>query len=95
MQADHKIPLIRGGKHNISNWQSICNICNVGKRRACAECKENCKECPWAFPEKIGTAIYAKLPIDLCEKLKNMGLTDQNKINNLITKAIRNYLLKE
>ena len=57
LQADHKIPLIRGGDHNSSNWQALCNECNVAKRRSCQGCQDKCLECPWAFPEKIGVPV--------------------------------------
>lgn len=25
LQADHKVPLIRGGTHHLENWQAVCN----------------------------------------------------------------------
>lgn len=54
LQADHKVPLSRSGSNDFSNWQPLCNNCNVGKRRACEGCVLDCNTCSWAFPEKIG-----------------------------------------
>lgn len=54
LQADHKVPLSRSGSNEFSNWQPLCNNCNVGKRRACEGCTLDCNNCSWAFPEIIG-----------------------------------------
>lgn len=54
LQADHKIPLSRSGNNDFSNWQPLCNNCNVGKRRACDGCVLDCNTCSWAYPEKVG-----------------------------------------
>jgi len=35
LQADHKVPLIRGGTNDLDNWQPLCNECNVAKRGVC------------------------------------------------------------
>jgi len=52
LQADHKIPLNRGGQQEDGNWQPLCVECNVAKRRACADCLDDCNTCIWAFPER-------------------------------------------
>lgn len=57
LQADHRIPLSRGGGNDLSNWQPICNNCNVGKRRACEGCVLDCKTCSWAFPDTVGVKL--------------------------------------
>lgn len=69
LQADHKKPLIRGGSHESSNWQAMCNVCNVGKRRACADCEEDCEQCPWAYPEKFGVMTMLPIPQETYSKL--------------------------
>ena len=61
LQADHKVPLIRGGTHGTSNWQALCNECNVAKRRACQGCTDDCLVCPWAFPDKSGAPVAVRL----------------------------------
>ncbi len=45
LQADHRIPLKRGGEHSKGNWQSLCNECNVAKRRNCQDCLADCHTC--------------------------------------------------
>jgi 5-methylcytosine-specific restriction endonuclease McrA len=78
LQADHKIPLSRGAGNELDNWQAICNVCNVGKRRACEGCTMECKSCPWAFPELVG--ITTVITID--EKvLSDVG--DYSKEKNI------------
>lgn len=52
-QIDHKIPLIRDGKSEISNYQAICSNCNVIKRGVCLMCSlPSCDKCYLAYPEK-------------------------------------------
>ncbi|MFK4765106.1 HNH endonuclease [Desulfobaculum sp. SPO524] len=90
LQADHKIPLIRGGKHSLGNWQPLCNVCNVGKRKACAECTDDCEQCPWAFPEKFGVITMLPIPDAINRKL-------QSKFDNKkdIIRFLQNILKKE
>jgi 5-methylcytosine-specific restriction endonuclease McrA len=61
LQADHKVPLSRGGGNDSTNWHPMCNNCNVGKRRACQGCTLNCATCSWAFPETVGIQIILNL----------------------------------
>jgi 5-methylcytosine-specific restriction endonuclease McrA len=91
LQADHKIPLSRSGGHDLSNWQAVCNECNVGKRRACEGCKLECSSCPWAFPEIVGSTVLVRLPQDLIALLANRGITDQKAIENFVIEALRQY----
>ena len=71
LQADHKVPLNRGGGHERDNWQALCNECNVAKRRACAGCEESCRSCPWAYPESTGRIVALRLSNQLMERLEN------------------------
>ena len=57
IQADHKIPLLRGGSNDSENWQTLCNECNVAKRRSCQNCSIDCKTCFWAFPNNTTLPI--------------------------------------
>jgi 5-methylcytosine-specific restriction endonuclease McrA len=72
IQADHKVPLIRGGSHNERNWQLLCVECNVSKRGACAGCKLNCQECPWAYPEKYESRLII-IPIPYDKAVNSWG----------------------
>jgi len=74
LQADHKIPISRGGDNGNSNWQPLCNHCNAIKRSACAGCKEDCLSCHWAFPEKTGRhSMYRVAPNILKPLEKHFG----------------------
>ncbi|MAZ00137.1 MAG: HNH endonuclease [Micavibrio sp.] len=89
LQADHKIPLSRSGSHKLSNWQPICNNCNVGKRRACEGCNDECISCSWAFPEEVGINTVVNLPPEILSKLNKMSGGSQKELNELIKRAIQ------
>jgi 5-methylcytosine-specific restriction endonuclease McrA len=55
IQADHRIPVIRGGKNNIENLQPLCSHCNIIKRNSCSGCEDNCQNCSLAYPEKYSS----------------------------------------
>ena len=74
LQADHKVPLIRGGRNVHENWQSICNECNVAKRRMCQGCEDSCSECVWAYPENTGMLVCIPVPTELVKKLRDFAL---------------------
>lgn len=86
LQADHKIPLIRGGSCDEDNWQALCNSCNVSKRSACAGCTDDCLQCPWAFPEKHGQLVLVRIPKQLAEKAKT-GQLNVREIEKELLKA--------
>ncbi|MBL6922376.1 MAG: HNH endonuclease, partial [Akkermansiaceae bacterium] len=84
LQADHKIPLSRGGGHEVENWQALCNECNVGKRRACAGCDLECLDCSWAFPEKVGRTVAVRIPSGLAEIIERQVGQDQSAIEKAL-----------
>ncbi len=51
LQQDHKVPRARGGTDAITNWQPLCDSCNIDKSVACRGCKKDCTQCGWAYPE--------------------------------------------
>lgn len=89
LQADHKIPLIRGGTNETENWQSLCNECNVAKRRACAGCYETCRTCFWAFPEKKGLPITVYLNREEFDRVSEILKNDQNWLKTIIKNSSR------
>jgi 5-methylcytosine-specific restriction endonuclease McrA len=93
LQADHKIPLIRKGSQKYENWQPICVSCNVGKRRACEGCIDECKKCSWAFPEKIGKAVILKIPNPILEKLVSLSSHSEQKMQAKILEILKKELL--
>ncbi|MGF9659605.1 HNH endonuclease [Kosakonia cowanii] len=74
LQADHKIPLARGGGHTLENWQTLCHVCNVGKRNACQDCTRSCHDCAWAFPEVHGIRIMTPLSPNDIQKIIALGV---------------------
>ncbi|HHU0635741.1 TPA: HNH endonuclease [Enterobacter hormaechei subsp. xiangfangensis] len=93
LQADHKVPLSRGGSNNIQNWQTLCYVCNVGKRRACHGCSRNCSECVWAFPEHTGVRMVTSLTPNDLQKLGQLGIP-QEGISDWISSLIRKEIDK-
>lgn len=91
LQADHKIPLQRGGSHDIANWQILCVECNVGKRSACAGCNLDCHQCPWAFPELVGIKTTFSLEKNLHNFLNNHAKKNSISIGSLITDILLEF----
>jgi 5-methylcytosine-specific restriction endonuclease McrA len=89
LQADHKIPLKRGGQHGEENWQPLCVECNVGKRRACAGCNLDCRKCPWAFPDQVGKRIVLAIPADIDSAARARAAQTGKSVNQVLLDAIR------
>lgn len=93
LQADHRKPLIRGGSHGAENWQAICNECNVGKKRACAGCEDDCLRCPWAFPDEVGILTILRIPTALREAIElRAGSDNQEAIEAEIVRILGTFL---
>ena len=88
LQADHKIPLSRGGVNDIYNWQPLCHNCNVGKRRACAGCELFCGTCSWAFPEKHGIPTMINLTEDALRKAERTAIEQGTTLSDILNQAI-------
>lgn len=70
-QIDHKIPIIRDGESNRTNYQAICSNDNVIKRAICRICVlPSCENCYLAYPEKGANNIIINL-----SDLENQELT--------------------
>lgn len=98
LQQDHKIPRSRADKvaqlesgvDALSNWQPLCDECNIFKSTSCRACSLNCFICPWAFPEK-----YSPLKISL-ELLAEFHSLSANVDANLLgEELIRQYLFQQ
>lgn len=83
LQADHKVPISRGGTNAINNWQAVCNHCNVGKRRACEGCTIECSTCSWAYPDVVGINTL----ISINEKVLSK-ITEYSKSTNQTTSHV-------
>lgn len=88
LQADHKMPLIKGGTHDADNWQSICVECNVAKRRACQGCDYDCLTCVWAFPENAGMPLTLRLSREVFDKVQTKLESDKDWILNAIIREL-------
>ena len=61
-QIDHKVPLIRKGANDRSNYQAVCSNCNVIKRGICKKCTlPSCDNCYLAYPEKGASNMLVNL----------------------------------
>lgn len=92
LQADHRIPLSRNGTHAMINWQTLCKDCNVGKKRACVDCIQECDKCVWAFPEKHGIRVILSLEPETINKILSFGVQNQDVsqwIYTLIKRELR------
>ena len=90
LQADHKKPLNRGGTNDLSNWQPLCNECNVAKRRACAGCNADCNTCSWCVPDTIGLSISFKVDPKNFDIINNKLKIEPNFIENAIAFYLKN-----
>ena len=92
LQADHKVPLSRGGALEFTNWQPLCVECNVGKRRACEGCELECNICPWAFPERVGRRIIVQVPANVEEAILRYSNDSGTDLITSVSEAISEYV---
>jgi hypothetical protein len=91
LQADHKVPLIKGGTNDTSNWQPLCNESNVAKRGVCKGCDLECAQCSWAFPEVLGFNYVIKVPSQLFEQLESANL-NQKQIEKFLIEQLKSLI---
>ncbi len=91
---DHRVPLIRGGVGEVTNYQLLCHDCNNQKRSQCRGCTLECSKCYLAFPEKFPPAVMLRIQsketyrvIDLAAKAA--GLTIEEYCINVVTKSVK------
>lgn len=92
LQADHKVPLLRGGGNELSNWQPLCHNCNVGKRRACAGCTLDCNACSWAFPEAVGVPVMFNVSNMCLQIIQEEAVSRGVTVNELIEAILKTSL---
>lgn len=92
LQADHKVPLSRGGTNDLANWQPMCNNCNVGKRRACEGCKIDCKTCSWAYPETAGVPTLVSINENTLRRIDNYSKKSGVSMSKIMEAAAEYYL---
>lgn len=94
LQADHRIPVVRGGSNDTENWQVLCVNCNVTKRAACRGCELDCRSCPWAYPQTGSTYLPLRIPNDLAKQLSRAADTQPEKTESIVIEAIKDWLLR-
>lgn len=92
LQADHKVPLSKGGSNDLVNWQPMCNNCNVGKRRACEGCQLECKQCSWAFPETIGVKTMISLKENTIRRVETYSSNSAKTFDSVMDEAANYYI---
>jgi len=92
LQADHKVPLSRGGNNSLENWQPMCNNCNVGKRRACEGCEIDCSTCSWAFPETVGVKTMVSINEGVLRRIDNYSSISGKTRDKVMESAAEYYL---
>lgn len=95
LQADHKVPLSRGGSNELANWQSMCNNCNVGKRRACEGCTLKCEACSWAYPEKFGIKTMVSISDKTLRRVDTYSSKTSSTRDKVMEDASKYYLDKK
>jgi 5-methylcytosine-specific restriction endonuclease McrA len=95
LQADHRIPLSRGGSNSLENWQPICNNCNVGKRRACESCLIDCNSCSWAFPEVVGVKTIISINQKTLQRIETYSSNSRITKDKVIEDAAEYFLNKK
>ncbi|WP_071932265.1 HNH endonuclease [Picosynechococcus sp. PCC 7003] len=92
LQADHKVPLSRGGSNELTNWQPMCNNCNVGKRRACEGCELECETCSWAYPEKFGVITVVSISEKTLRRIDEYSIRNKTTRDKVMEDASNYYL---
>ena len=95
LEADHRVPLIRGGDSNFENWQPLCVDCNVSKRRSCQACLEECSKCAWAFPEKFGMVMTIRASKEIINDLKQLATAEAIHPQELILNILQDSISKK
>jgi hypothetical protein len=88
LQQDHKIPRIRGGGNELSNWQPLCDECNNFKSTSCRGCQLECETCSWAFPERFAPL---RLSSDNISRLRQIAVDTNSDPHDLLNQIVTNF----
>ena len=88
-QPDHKVPRLRGGTDDLTNFQPLCDSCNNIKSAQCRGCTERCTQCGWAHPEFYKPV---KLQASVLQKLNSYADSIQEDASELASSWIEEKL---
>lgn len=88
LEQDHKIPRLRSGGNEEDNWQPLCRECNNFKSTACRGCNLECRQCPWAFPEKFAPI---KISSYNTQQLRELALKSEIEPEILLNEIVERY----
>ena len=87
-QQDHKIPRMRGGGNELSNWQPLCDECNNFKSTSCRGCQLECEKCSWAYPEQFAPL---RLSSDNISQLRAAAANNNSDPHDLLNQLVINF----
>lgn len=88
LSPDHRRPRSRGGNNDDSNWQPLCEQCNIQKASACQGCELNCMTCPWAYPETYKPIILSD---QNRENIRRGAEREKHNPSDYANKILRDY----
>jgi hypothetical protein len=91
LSPDHRQPRSRGGSNDESNWQPLCEQCNIAKSSACQGCSLNCYTCHWAFPERFKPV---NLDDENKEQVRRYAEREQKDQSFIVNEIVREYFLR-
>ncbi len=73
----------------MTNWQPLCDACNIDKSVACRGCEKKCSQCGWAFPEFYRPIrLSGKTLRDVNDYAERKHLDPSQFVTDLIYKVI-------
>lgn len=87
-QQDHKIPRMRGGGNELTNWQPLCDECNNFKSTSCRGCQLECKKCSWAFPDQFAPL---RLSSENISKLREFARQINSDAHDLLNQIVDEF----
>lgn len=88
-QQDHKVPRQHGGTDDLSNWQPLCDSCNIDKSVQCRGCTKDCTQCGWAFPEFYRPVRLSSATL---RALNDYASRNNEDPSNLVTRWIHEHI---
>ncbi len=88
LSPDHRVPRDKSGTNDDSNWQPLCEQCNILKSSSCQGCELNCFICSWAYPETYKAIIIAD---DNKEQIRRIAEESGLHQSDLVNRILREH----